>query len=519
VRNAPTILAVNNPAHTSSMGADGQEPLLNQKQQAKRGPMATVDNPDYETYMKSISTKNMIRIAILGLVGSNFGFYMVIFNPMGKPLLKDVYGFDDDTRKQYIGNINLLYSIGGLIASFCIGPLAEKLGRRKLLHIMDYLSVMMVIMYSIQDIWVLQLTRLVGGFLGSGSYVLTSIIVTELFPKRISGIANTFLYSCFNFCVFGAYISQNILSHDILVEYWRYVLCFPLIPLTIKAVLASIAMPVESPKYLVKLHHNTPELEDHLKHAYRHTHRESEVHEITESCINVYQEQRNSLSNGSSKSGQSAGGHLKLLFSKLMLKRTCGGFLIALAHTTCGIGYFANYSTDLFDRISGNGKQVTFYYAWAKLVGCVVAVVAMKQFGRKFNFLFGLSLQGFMIFVILISDYYKIGWIGIVAIMVFSNSYSMGLGGSWMAFLSETLTPTGVSVAGAVNFIASGTMGKLLPLLAYQYGDLNVLMCFGVAALTHAMILDLFVIETKGKKEERIILEYKLKKYRPLNFN
>lgn len=277
-------------------------------------------------------------------------------------------------------------------------------------------------------------------------------------------------------------------------------------------------MPVESPKYLVKVHQDNPELEEHLKHAYRHTHRESEVHEITESCINVYQEQKASLANQSARK-QTTWDHFKLLFSRLMLKRTSGGFLIALAHTTCGIGYFANYSTDLFDRISGNGKQVTFYYAWAKLAGCVVAVAAMRLFGRKFNFLFGLSLQGFMIFVILLSDYYKLGWLGIIAIVLFSNGYSMGLGGSWMAFLSETLTPTGVSVAGAVNFIASGTMGKLLPLLAAKYGDLNMLMCFGITALLNALILDFFVIETKGKKEERIILEYKLKTYRPLNFN
>ena len=500
------------------MGADVQEQLVEQTQKGRSVAVATVDDPDYEKLMGQISTKNKIRICILGLVGFNFGFYIVIFNPMGKPLLKDVYGYEEHDFKNYIGNINLLFSLGGLLSSFCIGPLAERLGRRKLLQILDILSVIMVAMYSIQDIWVLQATRFLGGFLGSGSYVLTSIIVTELFPKRISGIANTFLYSCFNFCVFLAYISQNILSHDTLVEYWRFVLCFPLVPLTIKACLTMIAMPVESPKYLVKLHQDNPELEEHLKHAYRHTHRESEVHEITESCINVYQEQKSSLAKQSTRK-QTTWDHFKLLFSRLMLKRTSGGFLIALAHTTCGIGYFANYSTDLFDRISGNGKQVTFYYAWAKLAGCVVAVAAMRLFGRKFNFLFGLSLQGFMIFVILLSDYYKLGWLGIIAIVLFSNGYSMGLGGSWMAFLSETLTPTGVSVAGAVNFIASGTMGKLLPLLAAKYGDLNMLMCFGITALLNALILDYFVIETKGKKEERIILEYKLKTYRPLNFN
>ena len=500
------------------MGVDAQQPLLEVSRNFKSVPVATREDADYEQQMDKISFKNKIRICILGLVGFNFGFYIVIMNPMGKPLLKDVYKYGEDDFKNYIGNVNLLFSIGGLLSSFCVGPLAERLGRRKLLQILDILSVIMVAMYSIQDIWVLQLTRFLGGFLGSSSYVLTSIIVTELFPKRISGVANTFLYSCFNFCVFLAYISQNILSHDILVEYWRYVLCFPLIPLTIKAMLTMVAVPVESPKYLVKLHHDTPDLEEQLKHAYRHTHRESEVHEITESCINVYQEQKASVSKQQAKN-QTTWDHFKLLFSRLMLKRTSGGFLIALAHTTCGIGYFANYSTDLFDRISGNGKQVTFYYAWAKLAGCVVAVMAMRLFGRKFNFLFGLSLQGFMIFVILLSDYYKLGWLGIIAIVLFSNGYSMGLGGSWMAFLSETLTPTGVSVAGAVNFIASGTMGKLLPLLAAKYGDLNVLMCFGITALLNAMILDLFVIETKGKKEERIILEYKRKKYRPLNFN
>ena len=65
------------------------------------------------------------------------------------------------------------------------------------------------------------------------------------------------------------------------------------------------------------------------------------------------------------------------------------GLSIVLAQQLSGVTFFAIYSNDLFNRLSGKGKQATLAIAIAKVVGGGLAVVFMKNFGRKFNCLLG----------------------------------------------------------------------------------------------------------------------------------
>src|SRR3990167_8203643 len=225
-------------------------------------------NPDYEDRMAAIARKNLLRICALALFGIGFGYYIAIFNPMGEPILKDVYGFDATTRKQYIGNINMLFSLGALTAALVSGSISERIGRRRLLIIYDVLSIGMALLYSYQNIWVLHCNRFLSGFLGSGVSMVSTILISELLPKKISGMGNVALFSFFTFCVFVAYVQQNIFSRETLVTHWRYFLSWPAIPLAIKAILVPWLIGMESPKYIVRQNFDDPNLESKLQSVY-----------------------------------------------------------------------------------------------------------------------------------------------------------------------------------------------------------------------------------------------------------
>ena len=481
-------------------------------------PQHLQEKADYEERMQVIARKNLLRISALALFGIGFGYYIAIFNPMGEPVLKDVYGFEPNVRKQYIGNINMLFSIGALVAALVSGPISEKIGRRKLLIIFDVASVGMALLYSYQNIWVLHFNRFLSGFLGSGVSMISTILISELLPKKISGIGNVALFSFFTFCVFIAYIQQNIWSRETLVTHWQYILSWPAIPLAIKACLVPFLIKVESPKYIVKESFDDPDLQSKLESVYKETYRESQVADMTSSTIKIYSEQRQSVKDGGSAGGNQSLAVFKLLFTPLMKRRTVTGLILAFCNQLTGIGYFAFYSTDLFDRISGNGKKVTLFIALSKVVGGLVAVVFIKNFGRKFNMMFGVVLQAISIFAILTGAITGQGWIAFVAVMVYMVAYAFGIGGVFNAYLAETLPPTGVSMGSALNWTFNAIIAKTLPILAAPVGDQNLLLGFGILCTIHVFLIDWRVLETKDKSEETVIQEFKTTKYRLFNF-
>ena len=97
--------------------------------------------------------------------------------------------------------------------------------------------------------------------------------------------------------------------------------------------------------------------------------------------------------------------------------------------------------------------------------------------------------------------------------------FGIGLGGSFFAYLSETLTPTGVSIVVSFVWLMSSFATKTLPLASDSYGDEAILFFYGICSLVMFIVLSFLMIETKGKTEEQIIKEFKTRPYKFLDFS
>jgi MFS family permease len=103
--------------------------------------------------------KNYLRILFLSFYSISYGYYLTIFNPIGTALMKNVYKLSSDETNQMLGNINMLFSIGALGSVLLSGHWSEKIGRRKLIIIYDFLNLVTVGLYWVQDLHVLQAFR------------------------------------------------------------------------------------------------------------------------------------------------------------------------------------------------------------------------------------------------------------------------------------------------------------------------------------------------------------------------
>lgn len=60
-----------------------------------------------------------------------------------------------------------------------------------------------------------------------------------------------------------------------------------------------------------------------------------------------------------------------------------------------GINFFIFYAVKVFDEINGTGQVVNVCMAWINFWAWVPSLYLGTKFGRKFNFLLGISGQGF----------------------------------------------------------------------------------------------------------------------------
>jgi hypothetical protein len=299
-----------------------------------------------------------------------------------------------------------------------------------------------------------------------------------------------------------------------MITHWRTILMWPMIPLALKAILLPCFFPKESPKFFMKtnMENGPEETRERVKSIFRDTYRESQVTEITEITMSVVDKEN--------KSGIGAWATLIGLFTaKENRRRITTGLAIALGQQLTGICYLNLYSTNLFDRLMQNGKEVTFVMAIGKIFAAVIAIFTMKLFPRKVNLMFGTLFQALTFYLILVAAFYQIPILGIVAAVAQLIFFGIALGGVMKAYLTETLPPVGVSITASCAWLSQAIVGKLIPLMAAAYGDEVLLTGFCICGMGLFFLFDWRLVETKDKNEDQVIEEFTTKPYRFMDFN
>ena len=410
--------------------------------------------------------KNRNRVVTMSLAGFCLGYYVSIMNSMGKPLLVGRYKLDEEERISVLGNLNFLYPVGAMIGILFSGNLMMTFGRRRLNLLLDIANFISIGLMLIENLYILQLTRVLIGMTSALSCIITGITLVEVFPKNLAGLGNTLIYTFLTLFILITFIQQALVTQETLVTYWRFFLCYPIVLCVLRFYLQIKFIDFDPPSDVFQVHSNSPDLKKHLKESLAALYMDEGLDEKVEEIM-----EKRKLA------GESKEPTLKDMLKPEYRTSMISALVLNVGQQLSGINFLVFFSTELFDNISGNGKTISFAFGVGNFLGSFVCMYFVTRYSRIFTMKLGTLIQGsclLMTFVCIKIQLYSILPLFIIIYIIF---YAVGLGATLGLYVNELLPPSGVGFCMAFNWMIASLVGKLSPWGVGKFGS-NVMIIF-----------------------------------------
>ena len=405
-----------------------------------------------------------------------WGYSFSVFNSLRELIQKEVFPGAEPDLITLIITAPFLTAIPG---SFIAGPLATKIGRRKMLLISNIVGIMAVLVTLISSLFVIILGRLLLGFpLGLAS-VIINLYIIETVPLEHRG-------RCFGFAnilktlgtLFG-YIEglqvPSIISVGKTSQIWRLLLGVSIIPPLISTLAFLIFFRHETPNYWVS--------KDNLEKATTSIRQVFKTH-FVERLDEIIQERNYTASQGKIK-------YKDLFKEKYRLALTVAIMLLIIRE----LSPFDLLSVNFQDLVSLGSKNpsTAFPKIMSLVFGCVLLIsdITRNVFSSKLNAKVGVvfGILGFgicdLLFGILGLTLGSENLLSKIFLLVWPVFYVLSV--SSFAFLNASLAlpPKAVSVATTANLLFGFLTVQLYPHLRDAFGEHQVFIVLaGIAFLT-----------------------------------
>lgn len=446
-----------------------------------------------------LTPRLLTTVSIICLGSLQFGYHMSELNspesiiscratkPGSVPYEQSFFGARGFVRciplsAEQVGLVTSIFSIGGLIGSFYVGSVCDKLGRKKtcLLHCLIYFVGSTLNGLSNNYISLL-LGRFIAG-LGAGA----ALVVTPLFINEISPVANKGLLGAMNqFSVnVGILFTQLLALSWTNNNDWRYLLLMGGLIAIINFIVVGLYVE-ESPMWLFNNGYAGDSFTIlHKLRGGQYSDSRAEVnswgassvddslsegdHLLAENSHNNDLEASNPRPDGSaSPSAITLEMYLKssefnnskiVATGILILQQFCGINSIIFYGVSVLISIFPNYAILLNFMISIVNVVVTF-----------ASATFVDKLGRKPLLLSSVLVMGFLTFLIGIGIIFTSSVFSIVGTFTYITFFAVGLGPIPFLLVSEVTQPKAKALAQSwgttMNWLATFIVGLLFPIL------------------------------------------------------
>ena len=124
------------------------------------------------------------------------------------------------------------------------------------------------------------------------------------------------------------------------------------------------------------------------------------------------------------------------------------------------------FSTDIFNKISGNGKIITFRMGIIKVIAATTGSLTIGKYGRKTLLLTGASLQAvsFMVLFFMVKlDYESLLYI---PVGVYTYGFSLGLGSCALIYTADVLPSNGIGLVLGIQWALTSVIAKVTPIIS-----------------------------------------------------
>ncbi|EOA20531.1 hypothetical protein CARUB_v10000845mg [Capsella rubella] len=414
-------------------------------------------------------------------------------------------GYTAPTQSSIVKDLNLsiadfsffgsILTVGLILGALVCGKLTDLVGRVYTIWITNILFIIgwLAIAFA-EDVWLLDVGRLLQGFAGGINSYLGPIYVSEIAPKNLRGAASSFVQLFIGVGISVFYALGTFVE-------WRSLAILGFIPSLV--VLPLLFFVPESPRWLAKVGRGKEVEAVLLSLRGAKTDVSDETAHILEYTQHVEEQE-----------GVDGHGFFKLFQRKYVLPLTIGAVLISVPQFGGLNGY--SFYTDTIFTSTGVSSDVGFILtSIVQMSGGVLGVVLVDISGRRSLVLvsqagmfFG-CLATAISFFLQKNNFWETGTptLSLISVMVYFGSYGLGMGPIPWIIASEIYP---VDVKGAAGTVCNLVCSISSWLVSYSFNFLilwsstGTFLMFATAMCIGFVFTAKFVPETKGKSLEEI---------------
>ena len=312
------------------------------------------------------NTSYIIRTALtVALGGFLFGFDAVVISGVNSYIISQ-WGLGDLELGWAVASLTLIASV----TMFLVGPLSDKIGRRKVLAIGAIAFAISALGSALAPNYlVFVIFRMLGGVGVGAALVIGPLYIAEISPGNLRGRMVSFnqlnIVIAFTVAYFTNLLIRNMIVDD---TAWRWMLGLEVVP-AVLFFLALFFVP-ESPRWLLMKGQDEEAL-DILKKANGDSEGQTEMQNIKDSIAEEANKPKSSLAD---------------VFAPAMKKVMFIGIIIAVLQQITGINSVFFYANMIFEQ-SGIGTDAAFtqavFVGIINLLFTLVAMAVIDRLGRR----------------------------------------------------------------------------------------------------------------------------------------
>ncbi|XP_053316744.1 solute carrier family 2, facilitated glucose transporter member 2 [Spea bombifrons] len=402
-----------------------------------------------------------------------------------------------------------IFSLGGMVSSFFVGWIADKLGRIKAMMVVNSLAIIGALLMGLAPLGQAH-ALVIAGRLITGLYCglasgLVPMYVGEISPTPLRGALGTLHQLAI---VTGILISQ-IIGLDFILgskALWPVLLGLSGVPAVIQTILLFFCP--ESPRFLfIKLGK-----EEASKNSLRRI--RGEYYDTTKDIEEMRKEKEEAAS-------EKKVSIIQLFKSSKYRQPLLVSIVLHISQQFSGINGIFYYSTSIFSK-AGISQPVyaTIGVGAVNTIFTVVSVFLVERAGRRSLYLVGLGGMCICAIIMtialaLLSQYAWMSYLCMVAIFLFVVFFEVGPGPIPWFIVAELFSqgprPAAMAVSGCCNWTCNFIIGMCFQYIAEACGP-YVFIIFAILLFGFTVFTYFKVPETKGKSFEEISAEFRKNK-------
>ena len=433
-----------------------------------------------------------VSLAVMLAACSFYQAYsLTTFHLIGEEIVAQEYELDLQKDRQRIqrikSDLNVLFCVGAAFSALLSSSLINRLGRRPVIFGTEILAVLNCLILIISDRRIMIVSRLVSGIVTGLMYV-SFLMITELLPRAIGGIAHSYGYSLYCAGALIAYFMEYLIGHDEYAGYGREALCGTLIMSMIRMFMLCSLMNTESPVHIYD-NCDHEDIFDKIRICYSKLFKKEFLNQATFEFLrrqeNAKRKLKHQKDNGIDTKGR--------------LKTYMIGVIIGLAYHLTGINFFAFFLGGLLSQMDGSIRLAETSFWSAGLIGSLISMFTINKYGRKHNLVWGSLLQCIAMVPVILSYIQSNYYMMLAGLSVYACCFGVSFGTTFTAKCTEMLSPAAFSCVICVKWMIAAGSFHLFGKITETNDQTYILVTIFALNLVVFLVLSRFAIETKNK--------------------